>query len=169
MTFAVALTGHRPEKLAGYRMHHPFYFRLFEKLLWVIEKGLEKHDHLQLRSGLALGADTVWAQAIIAARSKHPGRIRFVAEVPVMTQPERWPNEDDKARWHQFVETADEVNIYANHYTPDCLHQRNRGMITDADMLIAVWDGSTTGGTASGVRIGEQNGVSIYRIDPKTV
>lgn len=67
-SFHVALTGHRPGKLAGYDLYHPFYERLRERLKGIVLDGIEKHSHLTLHSGMALGADTIWSQAALTMR-----------------------------------------------------------------------------------------------------
>jgi uncharacterized phage-like protein YoqJ len=167
-TFHIALTGHRPNKLAGYDLTHPFYTALRAWLVAIIECGLARYQHLTLHSGMALGADTVWAEVIVAMRDQHPGRIAFVAELPVMFQPSRWPNVHDRKRWQRLVDAADHVNVYAETYSVACLHDRNRGMIRPADLLLAVWDG-TPGGTAGGVRIAQEQGIRIFRMTPAQI
>lgn len=168
-TFHVALTGHRPTKLAGYDLDAPFYRALARRLTQILESGLARHQHLTLHSGMALGADTVWAQVIVAARAAHPGRIRFVAEVPVDTQSDRWP-QHSRAQWRELVAAADEVRVYAQRYSPHCLHLRNEGMIGSARLLLAVWDpAETTGGTANGVRTGRRRGLEVFVITPDEI
>ena len=66
----ISLTGHRPPKLAGYNIGSPYYKRMQEYLEGLIEKAILRCDTLELHSGMALGADTVWAQAIVAKKNK---------------------------------------------------------------------------------------------------
>lgn len=164
-SFHVALTGHRPTKLAGYDLSHAFYERLRARLVETISQGLAVHQHLTLHSGLALGADTVWSQAILQQRAAHPERIRFVADVPVMTQADQWPDAASKAFWRRQIEVADEVNVYAQAYTPRCMQLRNEGMVRPCGLLLAVWDGSP-GGTANAVSFAEANSIRVHRMDP---
>ena len=62
---AIALTGHRPPKLAGYDYNNIFYKRLYKKLDNIVKQALTRYDNLELHSGMALGADTIWAKVII--------------------------------------------------------------------------------------------------------
>lgn len=167
--FHISLTGHRPSRLAGYDLSLPFYDRLREALALVVIQQLDANPskHLVLHSGMALGADTAWAMIILSVKEMHPGRISFVAEVPVMTQPDRWPNPLDRHRWSYLVGRADRTNVYAERYNPGCLWDRNRGMIEAADLLIAVWDGHLGGGTAGAVAYARQRNIPILRLDPK--
>jgi len=167
-TFHVALTGHRPDKLAGYDLTAPFYTALRDWLVHIITTGLDRHPHLTLHSGLALGADTVWSEAILQMRRAHPERIEFVAEVPVMTQSSRWPADRDKAFWETQVTNADLVNIYAESYSPMAMQLRNEGMIGAAQLVLAVWDG-TSGGTGHAVRFAEQRGTPVFRMTPDQI
>lgn len=62
---AIALTGHRPPKLAGYDYNNIFYKRLYKKLDNIVKQALTRYDCLELHSGMALGADTIWAKVIV--------------------------------------------------------------------------------------------------------
>ena len=167
--FHVALTGHRPGKLAGYDLDHPFYTELRRWLAGIIALGLDKHPRLVLHSGMALGADTVWAQAILDAREQFGvQRIGFVAEVPVMTQPQRWRH-GDQVRWRELIDAADQVNVYAQNYHVSCLHLRNEGMVNAADLVLAVWDGQPGGGTAAAVAYAEKTGTTVFPMPPARV
>lgn len=165
-TFHIALTGHRPGKLAGYDLGNPFYGNLRRHLMSTIEVALKEHHHLTLHSGMALGADTVWSEAVVNVRAMNPDRITFVAEVPVMTQSDRWVATTDKQRWARHIKIADTVNVYAERYTPRCLWDRNEGMIDAADRLIAIWDGHPGGGTAGAVTYARRKGVPVQVLSP---
>lgn len=167
--FHVALTGHRPSKLAGYDLSHPFYAALQQRLEGIIADGLRVHDQLVLHSGMALGADTVWSMAIIAMRAQHPDRIRFVAEVPVMSQSDHWPSKVDRDRWLQHLQMADDVRVYAPAYTVGCLWDRNRGMIDASQLLLAIHDGGTGGGTSGAIDYARSKHVQVFVIHPKTI
>ena len=49
------------------------------------------------------------------------------------------------------------------------LNQRNIGMIEACDVLIAIYDGVSKGGTANGVKDGKRLGKWITYINPKTI
>lgn len=164
-SFHVSLTGHRPEKLNGYHLDTPFYDRLRSTLQKTILEGLRRHGALTLHSGLALGADTVWSQAILWAREQFPDQIRFVAEVPFPAQAERWPARGDREFWQHQIDTADQVNYYAERHSVRAMQLRNEGMIRAANLLLAVYDG-TSGGTGHAVRFAQQTGVRVFSWHP---
>ncbi len=167
--YSIALTGHRPGALAGYDLSAPFYQLLEDRLYRIGRKALERYDQLVLRSGMALGADTVWSQTIIRLKEEFPERVYFVAEVPVRSQPDRWIGEKDKLRWREHLGKSDQIRIYGESYGVKYLHARNQGMIEKANLLIAVWDGSEQGGTAGAVKYATKIGRRIHRIDPATL
>jgi uncharacterized phage-like protein YoqJ len=167
-SFHVALTGHRPEKLAGYDLSDPFYGALKTWLEHIIVTGLAQHEHLTLHSGLALGADSVWSMAILAMRARFPARISFVAEVPVKTQSSKWPSARDKQFWQTQVDSADLMNVYAESYSPRAMQLRNEGMIRAAQLVLAVWDGSA-GGTGHAVRFARQQNIPVFMLPPAQI
>lgn len=168
----ISLTGHRPTKLAGYNLNKDYYKRLQAKLESVIDQTLEKHDEVELHSGMALGADTVWAMAIIEAKKKYPGRVTFVADIPDYNQSSLWPPYSQQ-QWKQLLDEADVVNTYSQDFEEKSyayiLNQRNIGMINPCDILIAVYNGDNTGGTANAVKYAVQHEKLIYRIHPETI
>lgn len=172
----LSLTGHRPTKLDGYKLYgsnhmlRPYYQRLYNRLILAITNALSKYDTVECHSGMALGADTIWALAIVAMKQQHPTRVTFVAEIPDYNQPSRWFGAD-QARWQELIDQADVINTYAsqnpNRSYPYILNQRNIGMIQACDVLIAIYDGISTGGTANGVRDGKRLGKRIVTLDPE--
>ena len=168
----ISLTGHRPNKLAGYKLTNNFYTRLRKRLIRIIERSLENYQVVECHSGMALGADTVWAQAIIDCRHRFgKDRVRLVADIPDYNQSSRW-TDDSKRLWKALLGYADEVRTYNENDGKSyayVLNQRNIGMIDACDLLIAVYNGDKTGGTANGFNYGKSTGKYITIIAPHTV
>ena len=168
----ISLTGHRPPKLAGYDMSSSYYDRLQIRLENIFQSVLTKYQQIECHSGMALGADTIWARAIIKMKTKYPNKISFIADIPDENQPSRWHKTSQK-EWKQLIENADEIKQYAyNHEGKSyayILNQRNIGMIAACDILLAVYNGDPTGGTANGVRDGVRMNKTIVKIDPNTI
>jgi uncharacterized phage-like protein YoqJ len=95
-TITISLTGHRPDKLAGYNLKNDFYQKLYESLTKVLEKYIPDFDLIRCHSGMALGADTVWAYAICNAKKKYGNQIEFTADIPCATQSTKWSKVDRK-------------------------------------------------------------------------
>lgn len=175
----IALTGHRPNKLAGYKLSDPFYVRLQKRLEEVIRGYLDMYDVIQCRSGLALGADAVWSKAILAVKEVYPDRIQFHADIPMEEQASVWFNRTDIDFWHHQVKHADSKTVYGSlseypesqrrYMAIRLLEDRNQGMLAPADVVIAIFDGNDKGGTANAVRFAKQQDKQLIVIDPKEV
>lgn len=165
--FVAALTGHRPARLAGYDMTHPFYQRLRARLLAHAATLAQEHPRLEIRSGLAQGADTTWAQAGLLMRRTHPG-VRVTGWMPCPDQAGRWPA-SARAEHARLRLAMDAIDVAAQVCTMQAFHTRNARMIAGADLLLAVWDGSDGGGTASTVARARAAGTVVEIIDPASL
>lgn len=182
----VAFTGHRPDKLNGYKPC-AWHDRIKD---WIRTQLVEFKPERAI-SGMALGVDQ-WAAAICVAL-----KIPFTAAVPFPGFELRWPA---KARRHYetLIDAAASVHLvsdtvpigYAEAVT--MLDDRNRWMVDqlvpqiigskpvgfgdsepilgESGRLIAVWDGSS-GGTANTVRyaVDHIGAKAIVRLDPTPV
>lgn len=177
-TIHIALTGHRPNKLGGYNIDTPAYRKLQTDLEQFIQHQLNTYANVWCHSGLALGADTIWSKAILSMKKRYPDRVFFHAEIPMMNQKDAWFKESDIVFWHEQVDAADEKSIYdPNFHSYDesnrkrlagkVLNQRNIGMIEHADILLAVYDNKTSGGTKNAVDYAKSKNKHIQFIDPK--
>jgi uncharacterized phage-like protein YoqJ len=152
----VVFTGHRPDKLGGYRLPNPTYTKVCQE----IDKALRELKPEKVISGMALGVDQ-WA-AYIA----HKLNIPFVAAIPFEKQESKWPAKSQEI-YHQLVKLASEVVIVSpGGYSADKMQIRNKWMVDHCDKLIAIWDGSS-GGTGNCVQYAESVKKDIYRINPR--
>lgn len=167
--FHIALTGHRPDKLDGYNLSTKYYKKLHDSLAsFIIRQVDERPDTLIWgHSGLALGADTVWAAAILTAKKHRPGRVKFFAEIPTLGQSNKWPSQTDKACWKAFVSQADDKKVYSDTYHGGVMQMRNKGMVDHCDVLLSLWD-KTPGGTANATKYAESAGKKIVYINPNS-
>lgn len=129
-----AATGHRPDKLGGYS-HIP---RL--ALTKLARSFLLSNRPSRVISGMALGWDQAWMAAALDLG------IPAIAALPFVGQENRWP-EHTRATYHAMLEQAAEVWVIGDGYSPQAMQKRNEWMVDNADQVIALWDGSTSGGT----------------------
>lgn len=167
--YKVALTGHRPNQLWGYSLQDKHYRELYNLLYYFLYLKLFEHDKLECHSGMALGADQVWAQAICRLKQKFPDRIIFVAEIPCPEQAKTW-SEESKKIYNNQLKLADNKNVYSDEYTKYCMLVRDRGMVDNADDLIAIYDeDKKTGGTYYTLKYAKSHNKNIYLINPKDI
>lgn len=160
----VCFTGHRPQSLPfGTDEQHPLCLelkaRLAEEIQAVIKNGADT-----FYTGMALGVDTFAAEAVLKEKEKNPS-IKLIAAVPCPSQSNSW-SEAEKARYNAILERCDEVAMVSDHYYRGCMHVRNRYMADRSDLLIAVYDGHSKGGTASTVQYAQKKGLTIIQLIP---
>lgn len=153
----VMLTGHRPQHL--HPSVRPWIRSELERLA---VKFRDEYGATVGVSGMALGCDLWWADAVVKAG------LHLWAHVPFPQQPEKWA-EADKTEWSRLCRVARKLKTYGGYYDVKTLHARNDGMIREADAAIAVWDPrKTEGGTASAVRKLTAAGLPIIHVNPET-
>lgn len=152
----VAFTGHRPDKLGGYKLPNPTYLHVYKE----IESNLKKLNPEKVISGMALGVDQ-WA-AYIAYKLKIP----FIAAVPFEGQEKAWPIKSQVTYNTLLSKASEKVIVCDGGYSSSKMQIRNEWMVDHCDILIAVWDG-TPGGTANCVKYAQSVNKEIIFIDPR--
>jgi len=152
----VAFSGHRPDKLGGYKLPNPTYIHVCNE----IEKNLKKLNPEKVISGMALGVDQ-WAAYI-----SYKLNIPFIAAIPFAGQEKAWPTKS-QAIYNALLSKAHEkVIVCEGGYSSSKMQIRNEWMVDKCDILIAVWDQSP-GGTANCVKYAQSVNKEIIFIDPR--
>lgn len=151
----VALTGHRPNKIGGYRIPNPIYNFISKR----IRQELQRIRPCTVISGMALGVDQIAAEISIDLG------IPFIAAVPFIGQESKWPPKSQE-HYKELIGKAEEVAIVSSgHYSVSKMMIRNEWMVDKCDLLIAVFDGSA-GGTCNCVEYAISCKKEIVRINP---
>ena len=121
----IAVTGHRPKRLKGQQK---------EVKKWLSEQ-LNKYECTEAISGMAQGADQIFAQAAVEKN------------IPLTCcYPYR------KSSFHQeeqkILNKAEDIKFISEAYTGNRVYWfRDKYMVDNCDLLLAVWDGIKAGGT----------------------
>ena len=131
------VTGHRtiPDKEV------PLVQRLLKAA--VIDAITQGYTHFI--SGLAQGVDLMFAEIVVELKAVYP--ITLEAAIPC---PSRMKTPDET--FQSLIGCCDVVKILSDHYFRGCYMRRNRYMVDQSSLVIAVWDGRKTGGTAETVQ-----------------
>lgn len=124
----IACTGHR---------EFPFEENLIKD---IFKKSLLKAKCTMALSGMAQGADTLFAEAALELG------IPYKAICPFRGQGSNWP-ELAKQRYQELILKAEEVVYASEQYHKHCFFIRDRYMVDHSDLLFALYDGRTSGGT----------------------
>ena len=167
MGMTIAVTGHRPKKLWGYDMEDLRYIKLREKLEMILIEKFKETDQITAVSGMAIGVDTLFAEACLALK-RRGYNIRLIAAVPFTGQETKWP-ESSQNLYHELLAKASEIVVVSEGgYEPYKMQKRNEYMVDMSDELIAVWSGEA-GGTANCIRYAQENHVPVTRIYPQNI
>ena len=165
---AVAFTGHRPESLPFGRDMHSGRYDDFELILWKEIRRCMDEGYDTFYCGGARGVDIVCGEIVIAEKlSKHPD-IRLVCAIPYREQAEKW-GWMWRTRYLDLLRAADKIEQMCSNYQRGCYHMRNRYMVDNCDLLIAIYNGENKGGTAYTVNYAREWGKEILIIDPNTL
>ena len=137
----VAVTGHRPQ------------FMTTDQTVWacdelarLAEKLRDNFGTTTAISGMAIGADAMWAETAIQAG------LDLWAYVPFEAQADKFST-FDLQNWERHRRLAAREICLGTDYDVRLFHSRNDFMIRDADLMICVYDpAKTTGGTASTIK-----------------
>lgn len=164
----ICIMGHRPQKLFGFFIHDIKYHYIREaikRIVWDTQKGEEE---INVYSGMALGVDQIFVEEMINARDWYRGngiKFNIIAAVPCMNQDKLW-DERQSEYYRGLLKQCDKV-VYVNkgNYTPACMKEKNKFIVDNSGIVIAVWDGRPSG-TGSCARYAHKEGKPIYRIYP---
>lgn len=168
-----AATGHRPSKVGNaYELNHPKALEIIsllkEKLkeLTIDKHGDIQYDEIECISGMALGMDMYFAEAILELKKEYP-QFKLIAAVPCTGHSLNWPKSSQFT--HQRIcDAADEYVLVTNApFKPYLMQVRNEYMVNRADRIISLWDG-TSGGTGNCVKYALKQNKPILNLHPTT-
>lgn len=137
----VAFTGHRPQKLGGWNEVNFTANAVKNWLAWQVAQLQTEHQPETWITGGALGVDTWAAEAVQAAGLHH------TLALPFEGYDARWPVAA-RNRGAGIRHQASVVQVVMQLSSPGAFQVRNRWMVDNCGLLVAVWDGSP-GGTAN--------------------
>ena len=155
-------TGHRPDKLPwGTDERDPRCLALKRSILREIES-LHRRGYTHFISGMARGADLYFAEAVLELKELYPD-ITLEGAVPCLSQPSRWP-EEEQARWRRVLDACDVETVVQQNYDRFCMQRRDRYMVDRSSAILAVFDG-TPGGTMYTLNYAMKEQLDILLLD----
>ena len=175
----IAFTGHRPNKLGGYDWNNPKNQRIMLQMSKEIKDILDKNIDNQVRfiTGGALGIDQMAFDICNKLKNKYNGIITEIA-IPFKNQASKWYDTNDIQRYNKQLKQADIITyvdiitkykiprIKEGIYNPIKMQKRNEYMVDNCDLLIAVYDGISKGGTRNCINYANKLNKKIIYINP---
>lgn len=155
-------TGHRPDKLPWGLDENSAECRKLRIEIAIQLEALHSAGIAHFISGMALGCDLLFAEAVLAMREEYDD-VALEAAVPCDSQANSWP-EEQKERYNAILSSCDTVTFVQHQYTPGCMLRRNRYMVDSSSVLLACFNGSS-GGTMNTLLYARRHGVKTIIID----
>ncbi len=160
----VCFTGHRSQKLPWRFNEEDVRYKLTRiEVKKEIEKAILKGKS-QFISGMALGFDMMCAEIVLELKKKYPN-ICLICAVPCKNQDAKW-NKHQQERYKRILNQADKIRCIYDHYTQNCMQERNRYMVNASSLVIALFNGKN-GGTQKTIEYAEKQGKEIVIIRPR--
>lgn len=126
----IAATGHRPDKFpCGYKQHDPWLLSLKTRLMDWFDCNRYQIDGVI--TGLALGWDMMVADTALQFN------LLLHSYIPFPGQENSWPDKSKK-HYNYLLNKSSNVILVSNSYAPGAYHKRDRAIVDNADVVIAL-------------------------------
>ena len=155
-------TGHRPVKLPwGMRETDPRCVALKEQISATLE-GIYESGYRHFICGMAIGCDMYFAEAVLTLRQEHKD-VTLEAAIPCDNQADRW-NRSQRRQYDDLIAQCDKVTHVSHTYSPGCMMKRNEYMIDASSLLLACFNGRSSG-TMNTILYAERSGIRTIILD----
>ena len=160
----ICFTGHRPNGLPWCYDETKESCILFKNVMFsIIEKAI-LNGYTYFISGMALGVDMICAEIVLNLKKKYKNIILECA-IPCLNQEKQWPISAQE-RYKKILHKANIVHyVSKEEYSNSCMNDRNKYMVEQSDVVIAVWNGKPSG-TGNTVKMAKLSGKKIRVVNP---
>ena len=146
-------TGHRIIKITPELVQ-----RLKDTIIKLITQGVT-----DFYDGGAIGFDMLCAETVIALKGEYKDiKLHMLLPCPPEEHAKRW-NKAQIAKYNEILKAADSVTVLSEHYTEDCMKQRNKRLVELADCCIC-YCANPRSGTGQTVRMAEKKGINVLNL-----
>lgn len=150
-------TGHRPETLYAEGLNEQEAKMIISN---AVNDAIQSGFRLFICGGCR-GGDFLFGE-VVAEIKKKRSDIFLECAVPCLQQSAKW-NSADRERYDNLLSSADRVTVLSSHYYNGCMQNRNRYMVDNSAMLIAMFNGSS-GGTAFTVKYAQKKHLTVVNL-----
>lgn len=162
-------TGHRPAHLP-WKYDEGTELCLYCKAMLAVE--IERaylEGYRRFLSGMAMGMDLIFAEAVLACQSVHP-EVSLDAVIPCKDQTKGW-HPDQIERYQKILDYIGPNHqiLIQQRRTRSCMIRRDQYMVNQSQRIIAVYDGYSAGGTKYTLGYALKKKLEAVIIDPYTM
>jgi len=158
-------TGHRPKNLPWGTRENDERCLIFKKILLNTVENLFEEGYTDFYCGMAIGTDIYLAEAVLSL-CESGKNVRLHAAIPCPEQFKGW-SEKERQRYGNILSRCHSKTLISPFYSDSCMLTRNRFMVDNSDLVLAVWNGNLRGGTYYTVKYAKTQGRKIILINPK--
>lgn len=156
-------TGHRSQKLPwGFNEKNTRCMVMKEKVRAEIINAIDCGYEIFI-SGMAIGFDMICAEIVLELKKMYKN-IKLVCAIPCKGQENLW-KQDTQERYRKIVKQADKVRCVYDGYIDGCMQERNKYMINNSTLVIALFNGGA-GGTMQTINYAKNLDKKIIIIEP---
>ena len=157
-------TGHRSQKLSwGFHEEDERCKAMKEILRFEIEKAIAR-GYKTFLCGMALGFDMICAETVFDLKKQYPA-IKLIGALPCRNQDAKWQKKD-RERYRNLLSRLDGIRcIYDEYIGAECMLERNKYMVNNSSLMIALFNGKP-GGTKAAIDYARQQGLEVVTIEP---
>ena len=146
-------TGHRIIKVTPELVQ-----RLQDTIINMIESGVT-----DFYDGGAIGFDMLCAETVIELKAEYSDiKLHLLLPCPPEEQVKGW-NKSQVERYNKILQAADSVTVISEHYTRDCMKQRNGRLVELADCCIC-YCANPRSGTGQTIRLAKKQGILVINL-----
>ena len=146
-------TGHRIIKITPELVQ-----RLCDAIVDVIGHGVT-----EFYDGGAIGFDMLAAESVIELKAEYFDiKLHLLLPCPAEEQIKGW-NKSQITRYETILNAADSVTVVSDHYSRDCMKQRNERLVELADCCICYCTNPRSG-TGQTMRMAKDKGIEVKNI-----
>ena len=133
--------------------------KVAQDLPWCIDM-LIQDGYTHFISGMANGSDILAAQMTGSFRRRNEA---IILEAAVPYRRRLFSKKED---FQYALKLCNKVTVIQEQYDPGCFQKRNKYMVDKSDIVVAIWDGRTSGGTYNTIIYAKSLGKDIIQINP---
>lgn len=162
-----AFTGHRPQGMPfGFDEHDPKCAYLIDQIMAIMTNMIINDNVGRFLSGMAIGTDLIAAETTLRLKDVYSW-IELECVIPCLNQSSKWA-EKFRKRYDDVIRSCARTTLISTEFTKTCMYERNRYLVENCDILLAVWNGKPSG-TGKTVDYAVRKGKSICVINPDDI
>lgn len=151
---SVCFSGHRPHKLP----HDSVMINVLKSRLYKEVSDCVANGYTDFYTGCALGVD-MWAAIIVLNLKKDNPALKLHCVIPYEGHCSSW-GVADKFNLRYILDCADSVECISKKYHRGCYSERNKYIVDNSSLLIAVYNDMRSG-TGQTIKYAREKGIDI--------